>query len=154
MTPIIRKIDIVTINKKKVIDTIDKVNIIVEKYADVRSIPWVYNTYFYIVDDGDGIENTELVILKRINFIREFYHKDMGRVYENSPFNTDKTMYEIIQLYVKDNYYYYLQIENFITKFLYGMPDILTEEDFVDLNKLFHHVKKYEKSMENNEAAR
>ena len=118
---VIRKIDIATINKKKIVDTIDKINIIVEKYADVRRIPWVYNTYFYIGDD-----NCELVILKRINFVMEFYKREMGRIYENSPFHRDKTMYEIIQLYVKDYYHYYLQIENFITKFLYGMPNILT----------------------------
>lgn len=131
-----RKIKIPTINTKKVIDTIDKINIIVEKYAEVRNIPWVYNTYFR-VDDSDF----RLVTLKRINFVREFYHNEMDRTYENSPFTADKTMHEIIQLYMKDNYHYYIQIDNFITKFLYGMPDVLKVEDFVELNELFHLIK-------------
>lgn len=136
------KIDI--INAKKVIDTIDKINIIVEKYAKIRNIPWVYNTYFHVDD-----KNPRLVTLKRINFVREFYHKEMDKTYENSPFNKDKTMYEIVQLYIKDYYHYYVQIEDFIIKFLYGMPEALKAEDFVELNKLFRLVKKYEKSAEN-----
>lgn len=133
---------IIDINSDKILDIVSKINKFVEAYAVQKEFLWVYDTYFSIcIEDEKKHGKVTYFILKRFDFEREFYHNGLHDIYENSPFDVSKTMYEVIQIHMNAFYPHYYMVECFIKKLLYHIPEKVTMDDFKEINNLYKSIK-------------
>ena len=79
-----------------------------------------------------------------LDYEREFIDAGFDYIYNNSPFKQDDIipMKDIIIKYAASVHGEYMQIEGFVKKLLYEIPNKIGENDFVILNELYTSIKK------------